>query len=584
MRPYLFILFVLAALVACTAEKNSPVESADAIYANGKIWTGNPASPWAEGLAVKGDKIVALESGEALSNWRGLNTEYHDLAGKLVVPGFQDSHVHMMYNSAIQVDLAGAETLLDVQTRIRDFASSNPELPWIQGFGWGYGAFPEQRPLALHLDAAVNDRPVFVTSRDGHMALANTMAVKMAGVNSGTVDPENGRIVRDDEGNLTGEFQEKATALINKFIPAPTTEERYQAFLTQMDIAAAAGITAFHEAGAEPENIPLFERALREDKLLQRVELALRMVTPEDRAQAPVENIAAHILEAQALGDRLNGPYLRMRSIKAITDGTIDATTAAMFENYVGTETSGLPFWELETLKQTVAMYDEAGFQVILHAIGDRAISECLDAFDYAQKMNGPRDGRHRIEHAELPRLADLERFRKLGVIASNQPMFAYPDTTVLENYAPLLGHDRAQYANNFALWDEAGIRQIFGSDNPVMTLSVLSGIETVVTRMTETANPPGGWYPDGRISVTAALQHYTSDSAWGTHDEKERGTLEVGKLADFVVLSRNIFDIPPSEISETEVLRTVMGGRHTYISSQIETVRFDLITCSRGL
>lgn len=569
MRPYFLILFFLITLAGCTTEHKAPSKAADAIYANGKIWTGSPSNLWVTAIAVKEGKIVAVDSSEALLKWRGENTVYHDLKGKFVAPGFQDSHIHIMYQSSPQVNLAGAETLIDFQTRIRNFASANPDLPWIQGFGWGYGAFPEQRPLAAHLDAIVPDRPVWVSSRDGHMALANTLAMQIAGIDSNVVDPENGRFVRKDDGELTGEFQENAMAAIRQYIPEPKKELRYQTLLSNMEKAAAAGITAFHEAGVQSENIELFERAQTEGKLLQRVELALRMATPEERTRVSIDRIAKHINESTALRDRLNGPYVRVRSVKGMLDGTIDAKTAAMFDNYVGTQTSGIPFWEEETLKKIVSMYDEAGFQILLHAIGDRAISEALDAFDYARQTNGPRDSRHRIEHAEMPRLVDLNRFRKLGVTASTQPMFAYPDTTVLGNFAPLLGHDRAQHADNFALWDDAGVRQIFGSDNPVMTLSVLKGIEAAVTRMTEKGNPPGGWYPEGRISVEAALRHYTTDSAWSLHDDKERGILEVGKFADFVVLSQNIFEIEPTQISETRVLRTVMGGRLTYISGE---------------
>jgi len=534
MRLFLFMLLMFVALSGCRAAPEAQIDNADAIYANGHIWTGNPDNPWASALAVKGDKIVAIaakESSEALSDWQGDSTAFIDLGGKFVVPGFQDSHIHLMYNAAAQVDLAGAETLEEIQQRIGRFAAAHPDVPWIQGFGWGYGAFPQQRPLAAHLDAVIADRPVFMVSRDGHMALANSLAIEMAGVDSNTADPENGRIVRGQDGEVTGEFQEKAAALIRKLIPPPS--------------------------------------ALSEGKLLQRVELALRMVTPETRAEVPFDAAKAHIAEAKALTARLTGPYLRVRSVKGMLDGTIDATTAAMFDNYVGTDTPGLPFWDVDTLKQTAALYDAAGFQLILHAIGDRAISDALDVFDYAQAVNGERDSRHRVEHAEMPRLEDLARFRELGVITSTQPMFAYPDTTVLENFAPLLGHERAQHADNFALWDDAGVRQVFGSDNPVMTLSALKGIEAAVTRMTEAGDPPGGWYPEGRISAEAALRHYTSDSAWGTDDEAERGTLEVGKFADFVVLSQNILQIDPTQISETRVLKTVMGGRTTFTAKE---------------
>lgn len=566
MRLYLLVILLLALVSGCTSQETSTHEIADAIYNNGEIWTGNEEAPWAAALAVKDDRLVAIGSEEDVLKWRGPNTDYHDLEGKFVTPGFQDSHIHIMYQASARVDLAGAETLPEVQQRILSFADANPDLKWIEGFGWGYGAFPDNRPLAEHLDVVIDDRPVFVTSRDGHMALANSLAMKMAGIDSNTIDPENGRLVRDSAGNLTGEFQESAAALIRQHIPEPTLEKRYQAFQSNMRRAAAEGITAFHEAGVVPDNIQLFERALAEDALLQRVEIALRMVAPENRTEVPVDKITAHITEATALRNRFTGSKLRVRSIKGMLDGTIDATTAAMFENYIGTDTAGLPFWDLTALKQTVVMYDDAGFQVMLHAIGDRGIAEALDAFEYARQTNGSRDRRHRIEHAEMPRLADLERFRSLGVIASTQPMFAYPDTTVLENFSPLLGHERAQHADNFALWDDAGVRQIFGSDNPVMTLSVLKGIEAAATRMTEQGNPPGGWYPEGRISAEAALRHYTSDSAYGTHDDEYRGTLEVGKFADFVVLSENILDIDPRQISETQVLRTVMGGRATYI------------------
>ena len=565
MRFYFLLFFIVVALTGCLPNAGKPSQSADALYVNGKIWTGTSSNPWAEGLAVVEDRIVAIGSTESLLSLRGPKTDYHDLDGKFVSPGFQDSHIHIMYQAAARVDLAGAETLTEIQQRIRKFAEANPDLTWIEGFGWGYGAFPEKRPLATHLDAVVKDRPVFVISRDGHMALANSLAMQVAGINNKTADPENGRIVRSSSGDLTGEFQETAAVMIRRHIPAPTSEQRYQAFLTNMNKAAAAGITVFHEAGLNPENMPLFERAQDENRLLQRIDIALRMVTPDERKKVPVEKIADHIAKAMALRNSFDGPYLRVRSIKGMLDGTIDATTAAMFENYVGTETSGLPFWELDVLKKTVAMYDKAGFQIMLHAIGDRAISEALDSFGYAQQTNGARDSRHRIEHAEMPRLSDLERFRDLGVTASTQPMFAYPDTTVLDNFTPLLGHDRAQYADNFAIWDDAGVRQVFGSDNPVMTLSALKGMEVAVTRLTEAGTPSGGWYPEGRIGIEAALRHYTTDSAWGLHDELERGTLEVGKFADFVVLSHDILEIDPTQISETQVLRTVMGGRTTY-------------------
>lgn len=552
-------------LTACGKEQADAPTSADSVFDNGRIWTGDPIRPWAGSMAILDGRIVAIGESGDLAAWRGDDTEYQDLGGRLVTPGFQDSHIHVTYQATSQADLAGAETLDELQQRIRDFAESNPDLPWIVGFGWVYSAFPDHRPLASHLDAVVADRPVLVSARDGHMALANTLAMRLASIDETTPDPENGRIVRTEQGSATGELQESAKKLVSDLIPPPTEEERYQALLSNMSAAAAEGITAIHEAGVSPGVVALFERAAAESRMLQRVELALRMVTSEDRSVAPVRAAEVHIAAAISLRDRLNGPFVRVRSIKGMLDGTIDATTAAMFGNYVGADTNGMLFWELDNLKEIVRLYDGAGFQVILHAIGDRTIAQALDAFDFARTVNGARDSRHRVEHAEMPRLSDLARFRDMGVIASTQAMFAYPDTAVLENFSVLLGHDRAQHADNFALWDDAGVHQVFGSDYPVYTFSVLQGIEAAVTRMTEAGNPPGGWYPDGRISVDAALRHYTVDAAWGTHDDQDRGSLEVGKFADFVVLSENILEIDPTAISETRVLKTVMHGRTTF-------------------
>ncbi|MEM7276927.1 MAG: amidohydrolase [Pseudomonadota bacterium] len=572
MNKVVAVICAMFCLVGCEKESAAIQPLADAVYDNGRFWTGDPGRPWVGSIAILDGKIAAVGDVGGLEAWRGDATEYQDLKGRLVTPGFQDSHIHIMYKASPQVDLAGAQTLDELQQRILDFSETNPDVPWVVGFGWAYSAFPDQRPLASHLDAVVPDRPVFVSSRDGHMALANSMAMQIASIDESTQDPENGRIVRTKSGLATGEFQETAKNLVSELIPPPTEKERYLALIANMQAAAAEGITAFHEAGVAPENIGLFEKAEAEGHMLQRAELALRMVTSEDKSRAPVSAAKTHIAEAIALRNRLNGPFVRVRSIKGMLDGTIDATTAGMFEEYVGTDTTGIRFWEPENLKTIVALYDDAGFQVILHAIGDRTIADALDAFENAKTTNGARDSRHRVEHAEMPRVADLARFRELSVIASTQPMFAYPDATVLENFTVLLGHDRAKHADNFALWDDAGVRQVFGSDHPVMTLSVMKGIEAAVTRMTDAGNPPGGWYPEGRISVDAALRHYTVDAAWGTHDDQDRGTLQVGKFADFVVLSQNIFDIDPTEISETAVLKTVMNGRVTFNAKSAHT------------
>jgi len=293
------------------------------------------------------------------------------------------------------------------------------------------------------------------------------------------------------------------------------------------------------------------------------------MVLPSEGG-APKQHTLARPLtvddlrEYEQLRDTFRGPLIKFGSVKGVLDGTVDARTAAMFEPYVGGGT-GLPFWEQHDLDQVVALYDKEDFQVLLHAIGDKAIHMALDAFANAAKVNGTSGRRHRVEHAEVPILADLPRFRELGVIASTQALFASPDATVLENFAVLLGPERARRADSFKLYDDAGAIQVFGSDWAVFDFAPLAGIYAAVTRTTPEGTPAGGWYPEGRIGVEAALRHYTRDGAYASFDEDVRGTLAPGKLADFVVLSRDILTIPSSEIKETRVLLTVMGGRDTY-------------------
>jgi hypothetical protein len=270
------------------------------------------------------------------------------------------------------------------------------------------------------------------------------------------------------------------------------------------------------------------------------------------------------------LRDTFHGPLIKFGSIKGFLDGTVDARTAAMFEPYVGGGT-GIPFWEQDDLNKTVALYDKEGFQVLLHAIGDRAINMALNSFEYAAKTNGKTGRRHRVEHAEVPRLADLPRFKELGVIASTQPLFANPDATVLKNYAVLLGPERASHADAFKLYDDAGAVQAFGSDWGVFDFAPLKGIYCAVTRTTPEGTPKGGWYPENRITVEAALRHYTRDGAYANFDEGVRGTLTPGKLADLVVLSKNILTVSPTEIVKTKVLLTVMGGRDTYRDKDLQ-------------
>jgi len=557
-----------AALLSVSSPAQTPKPHAERVFVNGKIWTADDARPAAEALAIRGDKLVAVGTTEEVQKLAGPGTTVVDLHGRLVLPGFQDSHAHWPGSSVNDVDLHGADTLREFQARLAEFAKAHPKLPWITGHGWGYSAFPNQTADKKYIDAVISDRPVYVTERDGHMGLANAKALQLAGVTKATVDPPNGHIMKDVKGEPTGEFKEAAQGLIFKWIPERTEEDRYQSLLAHMDEAAAAGLTSVQDAWTSLDTFPVFQRAAEAGKLKLRFRFA-PPILPNEGLAPKDHKLKAALTEAdlanyRQLRSKYQGPLLKFGAIKGMLDGTVDARTAVMFEPYVGGGT-GIPFWEQDDLNETVALYDKEGFQMMLHAIGDRAIDMALNAFEYAAKANGTTGRRHRVEHAEVPLLADLPRFKHLGVIASTQAMFASPDATVLENFAVLLGPERAAHADSFKIYDDAGVRQAFGSDWGVFPFEPLPAIYCVVTRMTPEGKPAGGWYPAGRISVEAALRHFTRDGAYASFDEDVRGTLTAGKQADFVVLSKDILTVPPAEILQTKVLLTVMSGKETY-------------------
>jgi predicted amidohydrolase YtcJ len=568
MRNRLFGLFLVLGLTIVCTPAQTPQQHADRIFVNGKIWTEDDVRPQAEALAVSGDKLLAVGTNEEVRALAAPDTAVVDLHGRLVVPGFQDSHLHFPGQSVNEVDLHGTETLKEFQQRLADFAKAHPKLPWITGHGWGYSAFPNETVDKKYIDEVIPDRPVYVSERDGHMGLANSKALEIAGITRATSDPPNGHLMKDANGEPTGEFKEAAQELIYSHIPPESPDERYQALIQHMNEAAADGLTAVQDAATSLANFLVFQRAASAGALKLRFRFAPLILPKEGGApknhklEKPLTD--ADLAQYRELRNTFRGPLLKFGSIKGFLDGTVDARTAAMFDPYVGGGT-GIPFWDQEDLNKTVALYDKEGFQVLLHAIGDKAINMALNSFQYAANTNGTSGRRHRVEHAEVPLLSDLPRFKQLGVIASTQAMFANPDATVLENFAILLGPERASHADSFKIYDDAGVVQAFGSDWGVFSFAPLPAIYCVLTRMTPEGTPAGGWYPRGRISVEAALRHYTRDGAYASFDEDVRGTLTPGKLADFVVLSKDILTTPPAEILNTTVLLTVMGGKDTY-------------------
>jgi predicted amidohydrolase YtcJ len=526
------------------------------IYVNARVWTGDSSQPAAEAFAVHGDRIVAVGTTAEVRAHAGPATEIVDLDGHRVVPGFNDAHWHLPARKDARLDNAGSVAV--IQQRLQDYARTLPADAWVTGRGWMPPDFPDNTAHKRYLDEVFPDRPVVIRDRDGHQALANTRALQLAKVTRDTPEPADGIVVRDANGDPTGLLKEGAAALVRDLLPELTADDTYQLLLGEVAAAASFGLTSLQDAtegGLTDNERAAVTRAIAGNRLPVRY-----------RSAAPFEErpsqrrLRRHVADCEAA----QGTLHTCGFAKLILDGTVDAKTAVMLEPYVGGG-NGVPFLSQRELQRAVAAYDRAGLQVQVHAIGDGAIRMALDAFEHAAKVNGTSGRRHRVEHIEVPALADLPRFRQLGVIASTQAIFATPDASTLLNYIPLIGDERGSRAQPFRLFDDAGACQAFGSDYPVYPMDPLLGIYTAATRQTRAGTPEGGWFPHNRIGVEAALAHYTRDAAFAEFAEADKGTIAAGKYADFVVLSRDILSIPPRELLDTRVLLTVMGGRETY-------------------
>ena len=564
--PRRITILAAAALAASLAGSAAPPREArssqaDRVFVNGRVWTGEPRHALAEAIAVRGTRILAVGTSADIRGHAAKGTEVLDLRGRLVVPGFIDGHLHLLGGSLSleELRLDDAFTFGAVSGLVRSWAAAHPDARWVTGAGWAYAAFPGGLPTRAQLDAVVADRPAWLVSYDGHTGWANSAALRLASVTRETKDPPGGEIVRDAGGEPTGALKEGAMDLVERLVPKLLPHEKERALRNGIAQAAAWGLTGVHQAGIGEEDLEILARVLAEVPRL-RVYVALdieRDPTPEALARQ------------DALRQRFSTDRLRVGAVKGYVDGVVEARTAAMFEPYSGGGT-GLPNWTPEELDRTVAAYDKAGWQVMLHAIGDRGIDMALTAFERAARANGTSGRRHRVEHVEVPRMADLPRFKAAGVVASTQAMFPYPNRNHLGVYVPTLGPERARRALAFKAIDDAGAVQAFGSDWPVFTAEVVRGIACAVTRTTFEGTPIGGWEPTQKLTVEAALHHFTRDAAFAEHAEKEKGTISPGKLADFVVLSQDLTAVPPERIKDTKVLLTVLGGQDTWRAPEL--------------
>ena len=555
-----------AFLLFCAAEsgraQGKQVEVADTVVLHGKVYTVNSKQPWAEAVAIRGGKVVAVGGDAEILKLRGGGTKVIDAGGQLLLPGFVDCHIHFLDGSLSlgRVNLEGAKDAADIQQRLREYAGKHPGSDWILGRGWNYAMFgAEALPHKKYLDELFPDRPVFLEGYDGHTYWANSKALALAGITKSTADPENGAIVRDPAtGEATGALKESAQSLVVKVIPKPTRAEKLAALRAGIRWASEHGLTRVHSAGGDFEELDLYDELRRHGELNVRFYIAYFLDPPELRQQDR-ETI-------EATRKKYHDEWLDTNAVKFMVDGVVESHTAAMLEPYSDdASTKGKLFWDPDKYKSAVAELDKRGFQLFTHAIGDYGIRTALDAYENAEEVNHTKDRRPRIEHIEAAAAADVPRFGKLGVIASMQPLHSYPDADTLDVWARNIGPERATRAWVWKSIANGGGKLAFGSDWPVVTLNPWEGVQTAVTRQTSEGKPESGFVPSQRLTVAEAVTGYTLGAAFAGRRENTEGSIESGKAADLIIVSQNIFEIDAHRIDKTEVLTTIVGGRVVY-------------------
>jgi hypothetical protein len=527
-----------------------------------KIYTADEKHPWAQSLAIRKGKIVAVGSELQVERMRGIGTNVIDAGGKLVLPGFTDCHIHVLHGglSLKRVNLDAAKNLEDILNSLRAYVEQHPNDPWILGRGWNYAMFaPETLPNKKSLDELFPVIAVFLEGYDGHTYWANSKALELAGIAKSTPDPPNGEIVRDPKtGEATGALKESAADLVRRVIPKPTEVDQLRALRAALKWANQNGITRVHSAGGEFAHLDLLQELRDENQLSVRFHVAYPLSPPELRPQD---------LDAiEAARKKFHDEWIDVDSVKIYLDGVVESHTAAFLEPYTDDPSrKGSLFWDPEKYKVAVAELDKKGLQLYTHAIGDYAVRTALDAYEFAQQKNHSKDHRNRVEHIETVSAADIPRFGKLGVIASMQPLHSYPDADTLDVWARNVGADRASRAWAWKSIARYGGHYAFGSDWPVVTLNPWEGIQTAVTRQTSDHKPPGGFVPSQKLTVAQALEGYTIEAAYAGHLEKTEGSLEKGKVADVIMVDRNIFEIDPTTINRTKVVLTIVGGKIAY-------------------
>lgn len=536
-------------------------QPADLVITGAEVYTrgGNPVEARTDAIAVRGDRIVALGA-EQVRELVGPRTRVIDAPGGMVLPGFQDAHLHAPFagRNRLRVWLNDLQGRIAYLQRIAEYAEENPREPWIIGGGWAMECFPGGAPTKAGLDAVVPDRPVFLFNRDVHSAWVNSKALEVAGIHRGTPDPADGRIERDPRtGDPTGTLHEGAAYSFNeRFVPTPEQEEWESSILNSQKHLHSLGITAWQDAWVTPATLEAYRSLAEAGRLTARVVGSLWW----DRHRG-LDQIPDFLTQREAASHGTFHPS----TVKIMTDGVMENFTGALLEPYCDgrgghTDNHGLSYVDQELLGAAVTELDALGFQVHLHAIGDRAVRNSLDAIEAARRVNGRTDNRHHIAHIQLVDPDDIPRFRELGVVANCQPYWAQAEPQMDELTLPFLGRDRADLQYPFGDLHRSGAALAMGSDWSVTTANPLEEIEVAVTRIDPDNRTNAPFLPEQALSLPVALRGFTAGSAFVNHDD-DAGTIAIGKRADLALLDRDLFDPASGLPADAHVTHTVAGG-----------------------
>ncbi len=521
------------------------------IITNANIWTGNPDQPQATAMAMTGDKILVVGSTAEIIKLTGAKTKTIDAKGQFIVPGFHDAHLHFLsggFNLA-SVQLRTSRSKEEFVRRIAEYAKTIEPGTWITGGDWDHTLWGGELPTRDWIDAVTPDNPVWVNRLDGHMALANSLALTAGGVDASTKDIAGGTIVRDTDGNPTGILKDNAMDPITSVEPEPPDSLKFRALKAAMKYVNRQGVTSIGHMGTW-DDLRIFESARNNEQLSVRISAAVPLRTWKQLAKKTA---------TEGTGDQ----WLRWGGLKSFMDGSLGSHTAAFFEPFIDdTNNTGLLVNDSEELYTLYQAADAAGLQLMTHAIGDRAISIILDLYGRVADVNGRRDRRFRIEHSQHIHPKDFVRYHDLDVIASMQPYHCIDDGRWAEGY---IGYERCKTTYAFRTLAEHGVTMSFGSDWYVAPPTPLEGIYAAVTRRTLDDKNPTGWIPEQKLTVDEALRAYTIDAAHATFEEKIKGSLEPGKLADFVMIDHDLTTIPPETIKDAQIVLTVVGGKVVY-------------------